>query len=90
MLGGADNPNGELLSYIIGADTQPGTKQTGDVFIPFHVSAYLIEFFHHAHSTGINDKTLRPVFIENIVALFLILNDPVADFRFNFVGIDGL
>ncbi len=22
MLGGADNPNGELLSYIIGADTQ--------------------------------------------------------------------
>ncbi len=21
MLGGADNPNGELLSYIIGADT---------------------------------------------------------------------
>ncbi len=26
MLGGADNPNGELLSYIIGADT-------------FHISA---------------------------------------------------
>ncbi len=23
MLGGADNPNGELLSYIIGADTGP-------------------------------------------------------------------
>ncbi|CAD6122329.1 Uncharacterised protein [Escherichia coli] len=23
MLGGADNPNGELLSYIIGADTLP-------------------------------------------------------------------
>ncbi|EHX73204.1 hypothetical protein ECDEC13E_2595 [Escherichia coli DEC13E] len=23
MLGGADNPNGELLSYIIGADTVP-------------------------------------------------------------------
>ena len=22
MLGGADNPNGELLSYIIGADIQ--------------------------------------------------------------------
>lgn len=22
MLGGADNPNGELLSYIIGADTK--------------------------------------------------------------------
>ncbi len=22
MLGGADNPNGELLSYIIGADTR--------------------------------------------------------------------
>ena len=24
MLGGADNPNGELLSYIIGADIAPG------------------------------------------------------------------
>ncbi len=24
MLGGADNPNGELLSYIIGADTPSG------------------------------------------------------------------
>ena len=23
MLGGADNPNGELLSYIIGADSIP-------------------------------------------------------------------
>ena len=23
MLGGADNPNGELLSYIIGADRGP-------------------------------------------------------------------
>lgn len=23
MLGGADNPNGELLSYIIGADNWP-------------------------------------------------------------------
>ena len=23
MLGGADNPNGELLSYIIGADSVP-------------------------------------------------------------------
>jgi len=23
MLGGADNPNGELLSYIIGADSRP-------------------------------------------------------------------
>ena len=27
MLGGADNPNGELLSYIIGADNvEPGIK----------------------------------------------------------------
>ncbi|EIE1564695.1 hypothetical protein KHV22_004309, partial [Salmonella enterica] len=25
MLGGADNPNGELLSYIIGADTAART-----------------------------------------------------------------
>ncbi|BBQ63651.1 hypothetical protein WP2S18E08_36340 [Escherichia coli] len=25
MLGGADNPNGELLSYIIGADIIDGT-----------------------------------------------------------------
>ncbi len=24
MLGGADNPNGELLSYIIGADNAAG------------------------------------------------------------------
>lgn len=24
MLGGADNPNGELLSYIIGADKRSG------------------------------------------------------------------
>ncbi len=26
MLGGADNPNGELLSYIIGADTGRGFR----------------------------------------------------------------
>lgn len=26
MLGGADNPNGELLSYIIGADRALGTS----------------------------------------------------------------
>ena len=25
MLGGADNPNGELLSYIIGADINPAS-----------------------------------------------------------------
>ncbi len=48
---------------------QPGSKHTGNVFIPFHVSASLIEFFHHTHSTGINDKTFVPVFIENIVTL---------------------
>ena len=35
MLGGADNPNGELLSYIIGADT------TGSFFIiRIHPQAY--------------------------------------------------
>ncbi len=28
MLGGADNPNGELLSYIIGADTEVITLTT--------------------------------------------------------------
>ena len=28
MLGGADNPNGELLSYIIGADTSVITVMT--------------------------------------------------------------
>ncbi|EHX56919.1 hypothetical protein ECDEC13D_4958 [Escherichia coli DEC13D] len=28
MLGGADNPNGELLSYIIGADTEAGYVDT--------------------------------------------------------------
>ncbi len=29
MLGGADNPNGELLSYIIGADTgEPALMQS--------------------------------------------------------------
>ncbi len=27
MLGGADNPNGELLSYIIGADIQPRKRE---------------------------------------------------------------
>ncbi|EBS7155437.1 hypothetical protein SFF17_002213 [Salmonella enterica] len=27
MLGGADNPNGELLSYIIGADTSAGQRR---------------------------------------------------------------
>ncbi len=27
MLGGADNPNGELLSYIIGADTGHGATE---------------------------------------------------------------
>ena len=26
MLGGADNPNGELLSYIIGADKNDGSR----------------------------------------------------------------
>ncbi|STO40654.1 Uncharacterised protein [Escherichia coli] len=29
MLGGADNPNGELLSYIIGADTTGVTIASG-------------------------------------------------------------
>ena len=28
MLGGADNPNGELLSYIIGADIRCGLRQS--------------------------------------------------------------
>ncbi|HAY5217494.1 TPA: hypothetical protein J0A46_004970 [Escherichia coli] len=28
MLGGADNPNGELPSYITGADTRPVRKKT--------------------------------------------------------------
>ena len=35
MLGGADNPNGELLSYIIGADssdTAAGIRGSGSVF----------------------------------------------------------
>ena len=27
MLGGADNPNGELLSYIIGADSEEGEQR---------------------------------------------------------------
>ncbi len=29
MLGGADNPNGELLSYIIGADTLSVLQEMG-------------------------------------------------------------
>ncbi len=29
MLGGADNPNGELLSYIIGADMNDDHDVTG-------------------------------------------------------------
>ncbi len=29
MLGGADNPNGELLSYIIGADNDCRNWKTG-------------------------------------------------------------
>ncbi len=39
MLGGADNPNGELLSYIIGADRYAGAETgyryhlTEDTFI---------------------------------------------------------
>ncbi len=28
MLGGVDNPNGELPSYIIGADNEPGSILT--------------------------------------------------------------
>ncbi len=31
MLGGADNPNGELLSYIIGADITPGPGNSGSL-----------------------------------------------------------
>ncbi|GDO67518.1 hypothetical protein BvCmsKSP068_00707 [Escherichia coli] len=69
---------------------QPGSKHTGNIFIPFHVSTSLVEFFHHAHFTGINDKTLRPVLVKNIVALFLIPDDLIADFGFYFVGINGL
>ncbi len=34
MLGGADNPNGELLSYIIGADILSGNKSCGCCKIP--------------------------------------------------------
>ncbi len=33
MLGGADNPNGELLSYIIGADTS-----TPDIYPSLFIS----------------------------------------------------
>ena len=38
MLGGADNPNGELLSYIIGADSYgqtPAVPHTAaDIYVP--------------------------------------------------------
>ncbi len=37
MLGGADNPNGELLSYIIGADNSASSLNYNaerDVFTP--------------------------------------------------------
>ncbi|PNW23857.1 hypothetical protein VE06_27270 [Salmonella enterica subsp. enterica serovar Indiana] len=50
MLGGADNPNGELLSYIIGADTRisfqagmPGIKgeeYTGRIMLNARVSGF--------------------------------------------------
>ena len=32
MLGGADNPNGELPSYITGADTSGMTVKTSDTY----------------------------------------------------------
>ena len=35
MLGGADNPNGELLSYIIGADNVPWQEFANTVGGPF-------------------------------------------------------
>ncbi len=35
MLGGADNPNGELLSYIIGADNFSG------LYLYYHPAALL-------------------------------------------------
>ncbi len=36
MLGGADNPNGELLSYIIGADKVKGYGLTYKI-LGFHI-----------------------------------------------------
>ncbi|CAK0721426.1 hypothetical protein FGAF344_25280 [Escherichia coli] len=39
MLGGADNPNGELLSYIIGADINALRKLSLKINRPFLFSA---------------------------------------------------
>ncbi len=59
MLGGADNPNGELLSYIIGADNITGS--TG-LTTGLHNGSPEIQWFvcHHAYppcpsfSEGVN------------------------------------
>ncbi|EHX68459.1 phage lysozyme family protein [Escherichia coli DEC13C] len=39
MLGGADNPNGELLSYIIGADNIPETMRGALYSFVYNVGA---------------------------------------------------
>ncbi|WP_252515894.1 hypothetical protein [Escherichia coli] len=38
MLGGADNPNGELLSYIIGADTGEVGAASGPLMLAYLAS----------------------------------------------------
>ncbi len=51
MLGGADNPNGELLSYIIGADT--GNTYLVPAFVHLKAKA------RHLHRQGANGFRCR-------------------------------
>ena len=39
MLGGADNPNGELLSYIIGADNELAEELQNSIQVRFETES---------------------------------------------------
>ncbi len=81
MLGGADNPNGELLSYIIGADTLAAESAEPDARL-FHKPAVAepdntLAEVNPENATDLPEVPIR-VFIP--VAVSMMLTVPVAGF----------
>ncbi|RCY88571.1 hypothetical protein DTM11_27615 [Escherichia coli] len=58
MLGGADNPNGELLSYIIGADRKTTHAKTTDVIAA--CGRRFRETMNHERNAECTDLSSRP------------------------------
>ncbi len=59
MLGGADNPNGELLSYIIGADTFNGAITGGRADVSMHNALWTLGVDSSIHSLTVRNNRIR-------------------------------